>query len=131
MSHDYAEDDEPEWVHEFDSAWEYLLSKLPDDLKIEHQPDPEMKAAYDELNATTDELHFHLPCPFTPNWKAWAKRAGFDEWEQLVLECRISRRSREKALTEQPDETSRKALQAAWKRFDRTGMERLKAVLKK
>ena len=68
--------------------------------------------------------------PFVPNWKAWGHRAGFDEWEQLALECRVSRKSREKALAEQPDETSRKALQAAWKRFDRNGTERLQNALK-
>lgn len=119
-----------EWEHEFDSAWEYLLSKLPDDLKVNDEPSPEKKAAYDKINALGDEFHLHMRAPFSPNWKAWADRAGFDEWEQLALKCRVSRKSREKALAEQPDEPSRKALQAAWKKFDRTGMERLRNALK-
>jgi hypothetical protein len=39
--------------------------------------------------------------------------------------------AREYALAAQPDEESRKALQAAWKRFDRNGMERLRAAAAK
>ena len=122
--------DREEWEYEFDSAWDYLLSKLPDDLRIENKPSPEKKAAYDRFNALSDDFYLPMPTSVTPNWKAWAERAGLDEWEQLALECRVSRKSREKALAEQPDESSRKALQAAWKRFDRTGMERLRDALK-
>jgi hypothetical protein len=38
--------------------------------------------------------------------------------------------SRERALAMQADEESRKALQAAWRRFDRNGMERLREAAK-
>ena len=129
---DGSEDDydRPEWVDEFESAWDFILSKLPDDLKLENEPSAETKSAYETINALSDEDHWHMRTPVKPNWKAWGERAGFDEWEQLALECRMSQKSREKALAEQPDETSRKALQAAWKRFDRTGMERLQKALK-
>ena len=38
--------------------------------------------------------------------------------------------SRERAMAGQPDEESRKALQAAWRRFERNGMERLREAAK-
>jgi hypothetical protein len=84
----------------------------------------------DKFNEYTDESHVRLRAPVTPNWRAWAACAGFDEWETLALEFRVQQKSRDKALAEQPDEISRKALQAAWKRFDRTGMERLRRAMK-
>jgi hypothetical protein len=122
--------DRPEWAENFDSAWDYLLSKLPDDLRVKKEPRAHVRALVEQLNASTDEIHLRMRSPVTPNWTAWAERAGFDEWEQLALECRVSRKSREKALAEQPDEASRKALQAAWKRVDRTGTKRLGEALK-
>lgn len=127
------DDDRPELHSElemggFDSAWDWLLAKLPDELRLEKQPSAEQIKNYDQLNSIGDD-YYHMRTA-SPNWKAWGQRAGFDEWEQQVLENRISRKSREKALAEQPNEASRKALQAAWKRFDRTGMERLQKALK-
>lgn len=47
-----------------------------------------------------------------------------------MLGCRLTGMSRERAMAGEPDEESRKALQAAWKRFDRNGMERLRAAAK-
>lgn len=127
-----GEDDEDyaEWKHEFDSPWDYLLSKLPDDLKLAHLPPSDNPAIDDGIKASTDEVQLQMRPAVVPNWKAWAERAGFDEWEQLALEYRVSRKSREKALAEQPDEASRKALQAAWKKVDRTGTKRLGEALR-
>ena len=125
-----GDNDRPEWEYEFNSPWDYFLSKLPEDLKVTDEPPANIKNVYDSINASTDEFHLHMRAPVAPNWKAWGERAGFDEWELLALECRVSRKSREKALAEQPDERSRKALQAAWKQFDRTGMKRLQNALK-
>jgi hypothetical protein len=65
------------------------------------------------------------------NWQRWAEAAGLDKWERQVLQCKLMGVSREGALIAQPDEGSRKALQAAWKRFDRNGMQRLLAAAKK
>jgi len=47
-----------------------------------------------------------------------------------VLGYRLIGMSRERALELETDEGPRKALQAAWKRFDRNGMERLRAAAK-
>jgi len=47
-----------------------------------------------------------------------------------VLRCRLAGVSRERAIGLLPDEESRKALQAAWKRFERNGMERLRGAAK-
>jgi hypothetical protein len=65
------------------------------------------------------------------HWLRWAEAAGLDKWERQVLQCKLTGVSREGALRAQPDDGSRKALQAAWKRFDRNGMERLLAAAKK
>jgi hypothetical protein len=60
-----------------------------------------------------------------------AKQAGLDSWESKVLEYRGEGVSRDWALSEQPNEASRKALQAAWRRFDRGGLKRLQEFVKK
>ena len=65
------------------------------------------------------------------NWGRWAREAGLDSVQLKVIEYRRREVSREAALSEQPDEVSRKALQAAWKRFDRTGKEKLKEFVEK
>jgi hypothetical protein len=49
----------------------------------------------------------------------------------LVLDCKLNEVSRDQALSRQLNETDRKALQAAWRRFDRTGMSRLRAAAEK
>jgi hypothetical protein len=76
------------------------------------------------------KIHFHAKPQAKPDWRSWAEAAGLDHWEKRVLEYRLSGAGREVALSSQPDEESRKALQAAWKRFERTGMERLRATAK-
>jgi hypothetical protein len=53
-----------------------------------------------------------------------------DEWEVRVLGYRLTGMSRERTLALQPDEESRKALQAAWRRFERNGMERSREAAK-
>jgi hypothetical protein len=65
-----------------------------------------------------------------PDWNKWAAAAGLDEWEMKVLRCRLDGMSREQAMRLLPDEESRKALQAAWKRFDRNGMDWLREAAK-
>jgi len=60
-----------------------------------------------------------------------AKQAGLDSWESKVLEYRGEGVSRDWALSEQPNEASRKALQAAWRRFDRGGLKKLQEFVKK
>jgi hypothetical protein len=95
------------------------------------RPSPELVAAIEEINNGTDEVHIHLQSHLRPNWEKWAEQAGFDEWDRVVLKCRFTTVSRDRALAEQPDEASRKALQAAWRRFDRNGVERLRGAIQK
>jgi hypothetical protein len=123
-------DEREDWEEEFDSAWEYFLSKLPPDLKRQKEPNAETIQAFAQINAGLEGRYIRMRPPVAPNWTEWGQRAGFDEWEMRVLNCRLSRISRERALAAQPDDMSRKALQAAWKRFDRTGMERLRQHIK-
>lgn len=63
-----------------------------------------------------------------PDWKEWADAAGLSEWERKVVFYKMSGIGREQALREQPDEEARRALQAAWKKFERTALERLRAA---
>lgn len=65
------------------------------------------------------------------DWEKWTQRAGLDSWENKVALYRRDGLSRECALAQQPDEQSRKALQAAWRRFDRTGMKKLRECVRK
>jgi hypothetical protein len=107
-----------------------LMAGVPDELTVLEQPSEEYKAVLDDINESSDEVHFHAKPQAKPDWRSWAEAAGLDPWEKRVLEYRLSGTSREIALARQPDEESRKALQAAWKRFERTGMERLRATAK-
>ena len=73
---------------------------------------------------TTDE---NAPPPERlPDWPAWSQAAGLSDWEKKVVEYKMSGISRDEALATQPDEPSRKALQAAWKKLARTGLQRLR-----
>jgi hypothetical protein len=94
-------------------------------------PSAELVAVVDEINRGTDEHHIHAAPRWRPDWGKWAEAAGFDQWDQLVLKCKCQRISREEVMADQPDERSRKAVQAAWRKFDRNGMDRLRAVIKK
>ncbi|HEY3768931.1 MAG TPA: hypothetical protein VGN44_09670 [Candidatus Angelobacter sp.] len=106
---------------------------IPDEFQIHELPPEEYKKIIDKLNDMTgpDWDYIHLRPVTKPDWEKWAQAAGFDLWEQQVLNFKTARISRERALKQQPDEISRKALQAAWKRFDRGGMNRLRAAAKK
>ncbi|MGZ4830163.1 MAG: hypothetical protein ACXV5J_09725 [Candidatus Angelobacter sp.] len=115
---------------EHDSYRDWLVSEVPGEFAVVEQPSEEYKGLLDEINKGTDEIHFHARPLTKPNWNKWAQAAGFDEWEMKVLGYRLTGMSRERAMAGQPDEGSRKALQAAWKRFDRNGMERLREAAK-
>ncbi|HKV93884.1 MAG TPA: hypothetical protein VJW20_15160 [Candidatus Angelobacter sp.] len=108
-----------------------LLAGVPGELRVMEQPSQELREAIEQINASTDEIHIHLRPFIKANWKEWARAAGLDQWEQQVLRCKLDRVSRERALGEQRDESSRKALQAAWRRFDRNGARRLLEAAKK
>jgi hypothetical protein len=107
-----------------------LMAGVPDELRGVEQPSDEYRAALDQVNENTDEVHFHAKPQVKPDWRSWAEAAGLDQWERRVLEYRLSGAGRRVAVASQPDEESRKALEAAWKRFERTGMERLRATAK-
>lgn len=119
---------DPREQHESYRDW--LVSAVPTGLTVVQQPSQEHKRLIDRINDSTSEVHFHARPLVRPNWKEWAREAGLDKWERRVLDYRLSGASREHAIAAQPDEESRKALQSAWKRFDRTGMERIRAAAK-
>lgn len=127
---DYESDDYDDPRSQFESYWDYLVSALPDDLKVVKERSPEVQKMVDHVNSTMDDHHIHLKPLIEPLWEAWGERAGLDQGEIRVFLCKVRGVSRDKALAEEPDEMARKALQAAWKRFQRSGLARLKLVIK-
>src|SRR5438270_7141750 len=103
---------------------------MPRELVIVTPPSEEWKATVREMNDSFEGLDLEARPSVRPDWKKWAAAAGVDEWEMKVLRCRLGGVSREQAMAMQTDEESRKALQAAWRRFDRNGMERLRGAEK-
>lgn len=125
-----AERDYNDPLEEHDSYREWLASGMPRELAIVTPPSEEWKATVRELNDSVEGLDLEARPSVRPDWNKWAAAAGLDEWEMKVLRCRLAGMSREQAIRLLPDEESRKALQAAWKRFDRNGMERLRGAAK-
>ncbi len=107
-----------------------LLDNLSGDLKTTVEAPEELKVAVEEINQQLVDNHIHV-VPWTAvDWNALANRAGFDHFEKEVLHCRLNGVSRDQAMERQLDEIGRKAIQAAWRKFDRTGQSRLRAAAK-
>jgi hypothetical protein len=116
---------------EYESLSERLWAKLPASLKVSIELPEQIKQQIENYNALVSDHHIHAKPVAMVNLEEWGRLAGFDDAEALVLEYRSSGVSRHKAMAEQPDDAARKELQAAWKRFDRTGKDRLRAAAKK
>jgi hypothetical protein len=125
-----GERDSGDPVEEHESYRAWLASGMPQELVIVTPPSEEWKATIREMNASFEGLDLEARPSVRPDWNKWAATAGLDEWEKRVLGYRLTGVGRRQALAMQTDEESRKALQAAWKRFDRNGMERLRAAAK-
>jgi hypothetical protein len=115
---------------EYESLSERLWAKLPASLKVSIELPEQIKQQIENYNALVSDHHIHVKPVAMVNLEEWARLAGFDDAETLVLEYRSCGVSRDKAMAEQPNEAARKELQAAWKRFDRTGKDRLRAAAK-
>jgi hypothetical protein len=115
---------------EYETVTDRLLSQIPQSAKQLVEPPDEYKAAVEQFNNSTTEYHTEERAAVAVDLREWGRLAGLSEWECTVFGYRASGVSRDRALSEQPDEQSRKALQAAWRKFDRTGMSRLRAVAK-
>jgi hypothetical protein len=125
-----AERDPGDPLEEHDSYRDWLASGMPRELAIVTPPSEEWKASVRELNESIEGLDLEARPSIRPDWNKWAAAAGLDEWEKRVLGYRLTGVGWRSALAMQTDESSRKALQAAWKRFDRNGMERLREAAK-
>jgi hypothetical protein len=117
-------------IEEHESYREWLASSMPRELAIVTPPTEEWKATVREMNTSFEGLDLEARPSVRPDWNKWAAAAGLDKWEIRVLGYRLTGVGRRPALAMQTDEESRKALQAAWKRFDRNGMERLREAAK-
>ena len=123
---EYDEDD-----HAPCSYRDRLITELPAELKHTVEPSPEYIALLERLNEEMTDYHLHARPGVRLDWEAWMDRAGFDCFDKEVLQCRLQGISRDRALAGQPDEESRKAIQSAWRKFDRNGFLRLKEAAKK
>jgi hypothetical protein len=125
----------PGWNRDYDdrdeSDVDSPVTKFQTNFREEIPASEEYKAFIEQINASTDEFHIHLTPLVKIHWAKWAREAGLDRWERKVLHYKLKGISRDRALRVQRDETSRKAIQAAWRRFDRDGMKRLLAEAKK
>lgn len=117
-------------VDEYETVTDRLLSKIPKSAKQLVEPPEEYKAAIEQFNNSTTEYHIEERAAVAVDLGEWGRLACLSDWECIVLGYRSNGVSRDRALSEQPDEQSRKALQAAWRRFDRTGLSRLRAAAK-
>jgi hypothetical protein len=125
-----GERDSSDPLEEHDSYREWLASGMPRELAIVTPPSEEWKATVRDMNDSFEGLDLEARPSVRPDWNKWAAAAGLDEWEKRVLGYRLTGTSRERAIAMQTDEESRKTLQAAWKRFDRNGMKRLREAAK-
>jgi hypothetical protein len=124
----WRDSDDP--IEEHDSYRDWLASEMPRELAIVTPPSEEWKATVRQMNESFEGLDLEARPSVRPDWNKWAAAAGLDEWEMKVLRCRLAGMSREQAMRLLPDEESRKALQAAWKRFERNGMDWLREAAK-
>jgi hypothetical protein len=61
-------------------------------------------------------------------WQELGVLAGLDNWELIVLSHKLKGVGRDKAL-QSYHHSDRRALQAAWKRFERTGLRKMRSIL--
>jgi hypothetical protein len=66
-----------------------------------------------------------------PDWAKMSAEAGLSDWEKKVVEYQMSGMGWREAAAAQPDEESRRALIAAWRSMERTGLKRLREAVKK
>ena len=116
--------------HDRGNYRDLLAAKMPGELRVVEEPPEELKEIIEDINANIDEIYIRLRPLIKANWGAWALAAELDRWEQKVLRYKLDGVSRERALEEQADDESRRALQAAWRKFDRTGARRLEEAAK-
>jgi len=115
---------------EYETVTDRLLSKIPQSAKQLVEPPDKYKAAVEQFNNSTTDHHIEKRVAVAVDLREWGRLAGLSERECTVFGYRANGVSRDRALSEQPNEQSRKALQAAWRKFDRTGMSRLRAIAK-
>jgi hypothetical protein len=71
------------------------------------------------------------PAERDPDWPRLAEAANLSEWEKKVCEYKYLNVGWREAVKQQPDEASRRALRAAWRKMERTGTRRLKEAERK
>jgi hypothetical protein len=108
-----------------------LTNRIPDDLKTLQELPEDIKMILDEVNSESEDFHISTDAISVPDWGQIAAKAGLDETEIRVLGYKRHGVSRERALGLQATDPERRKLQAAWKRFDRNCIAKLRMALNK
>ena len=119
-----------------DGTWltpnERLLRRVPAEFKKKEPLPPSDKKLYEYLNGKRDSDIFFPLGPVTKvNWRPLATKAGLDRGEYYVLLCKVREISRERAVAKWKTARKRKWVEAAWRRFNRTGLEHLRAAMRR
>ncbi len=86
----------------------------------------DMKALLESVTAGEQRID-----PVTlPDWEEIASRADLDDDEKLVLKFKLQGISRERALAGKGSDAEREKIAAAWRRFDRKGIEKLRSLVR-
>jgi hypothetical protein len=108
-------------------VWHQGSGEFADDYERDYNEFGEPLTRFLERLAQHIPHDLRKPDTDTPDWDKIAQRAQLDSGEQLVLAFRLRGIGRDVAIARAAEE-ERKWIQAAWKRFDRNGLEKLRAV---
>jgi len=118
-------DEENVWL----TPRERLLRLLPRDVKTTVALSPETLAIIEAWNAHHPEHTLSTEPRTIVNWCLIAADAGLDPDERFVLFCKILGISRDKAIACEKTAQEQRRVAAAWRRFHRTGMDRLRKAI--
>ena len=107
---------------------ERLLKKVPEELKATEELPEEIKDILEEINSQLKDHHLSTDPVIALLWHKVAVKAGLDEAETRVLAYRLQGVSRDCACEMQSSDEERRKIQAAWKRFQRTGLAKMLKV---
>jgi len=115
----------PPWL-----AIKYAIgARLPVSLQAAATFSADVHALLESLNVGAGQPYRPaLDRETSPDWEEIAARADLDEGERLVLRLKLQGISRERAMANKGSEAERKEIAAAWQRFERRGIAKLRSV---
>jgi hypothetical protein len=92
----------------------------------------EQEGVTGELNLmplVPEELRHIVGSRQVPDWKKIADRAGLDQWERVALRCMARGWTRYRSLNAFDEAADKRALEAAWRRLERSNFEKVRGIL--